>query len=70
VQVAAGYPGTPSSEIIDTLAPMAEKTGMSVEWSINEKVAFEVSAGAAFLGVRSFCAMKNVGLNVAMEPSW
>ncbi len=68
VQVAAGYPGTPSSEIIDTLAPLAEKTGMHVEWSINEKVAFEVAAGAAFLGLRSFCAMKSVGLNVAMEP--
>ena len=68
VKVAAGYPGTPSSEIIDTLAPLAEKTGMHVEWSINEKVAYEVAAGAAFLGVRSFCAMKSVGLNVAMEP--
>ena len=68
VKVAAGYPGTPSSEIIDTLAPLSKKTGMHVEWSINEKVAYEVAAGAAFLGVRSFCAMKSVGLNVAMEP--
>lgn len=68
VKVAAGYPGTPSSEIIDTLAPLAAKAGMHVEWSVNEKVAFEVAAGAAFLGVRSFCAMKSVGLNVAMDP--
>lgn len=68
VKVAAGYPGTPSSEIIDTLAPLASKIGMHVEWSVNEKVAYEIAAGAAFLGIRSFCAMKNVGLNLAMEP--
>ena len=68
VQVVAAYPGTPSSEIVDSLARIAKQTGQHVEWSTNEKVAFECAAGSAFLGVRSFSAMKSVGLNVAMEP--
>ena len=68
VQVAAAYPGTPSSEIVDSLARVAKQTEQYVEWSTNEKVAFECAAGAAFLGVRSFSAMKSVGLNVAMDP--
>jgi indolepyruvate ferredoxin oxidoreductase alpha subunit len=68
VQVVAAYPGTPSSEIVDSLARVAKQTGQNVEWSTNEKVAFECAAGAAFLGVRSFSAMKSVGLNVAMDP--
>jgi len=68
VQVAAAYPGTPSSEIVDSLAKVAKETGQHVEWSTNEKVAFECAAGAAFLGVRGFTAMKSVGLNVAMDP--
>ena len=68
VQVVAAYPGTPSSEVVATLAKVAKKTGMHVEWSTNEKVAFECAAGASFLGCRAFSAMKNVGLNVAMDP--
>jgi indolepyruvate ferredoxin oxidoreductase, alpha subunit len=68
VAVAAAYPGTPSSEIVGSLAQVAGITGQHVEWSTNEKVAFECAAGAAFLGVRAFCAMKSVGLNVAMDP--
>jgi indolepyruvate ferredoxin oxidoreductase, alpha subunit len=67
VQVIAAYPGTPSSEIVDSLARVAREAGIYVEWSTNEKVAFELAAGAAFLGVRSFTAMKSVGLNVAMD---
>lgn len=66
-QVISGYPGTPSSEIIDTLAAM-EKRDFYVEWSVNEKVAFEVAAGAAIAGARSVVTMKHVGLNVASDP--
>ncbi|MEA3253932.1 MAG: thiamine pyrophosphate-dependent enzyme [Chloroflexota bacterium] len=66
-QVCAGYPGTPSSEIIGTLAGVAKELGIHVEWSINEKVAAEVAAAAAFTGLRSLAAMKNAGLNVAMD---
>jgi len=66
--VVAAYPGTPSSEIVETLARLAKETKQYVEWSTNEKVAFECAVGASFLGVRSFSAMKSVGLNVAMDP--
>ncbi|MCL7410770.1 MAG: indolepyruvate ferredoxin oxidoreductase subunit alpha [Methanosarcinaceae archaeon] len=66
-QVISGYPGTPSSEIIDTLARMDERK-FYVEWSVNEKVALEVAAGAAWSGVRSVVTMKHVGLNVAADP--
>ena len=66
-QVISGYPGTPSSEIIGTLASMKERD-FYVEWSVNEKVAFEVAAGAAMAGVRSVVTMKHVGLNVAADP--
>lgn len=66
-QVISGYPGTPSSEIVDTLASMDERN-FYVEWSVNEKVALEVAAGAAMAGVRSIVTMKHVGLNVAADP--
>ncbi len=66
-QVISGYPGTPSSEIIDTLSRMDERN-FYVEWSVNEKVAMEVAAGAAWSGVRSVVTMKHVGLNVAADP--
>jgi len=66
-QVISGYPGTPSSEIIGTLAGMKERN-FYVEWSVNEKVALEVAAGAAMTGVRSVVTMKHVGLNVAADP--
>lgn len=66
VRVVAGYPGTPSTEIIETL--IAEKApGVHVEWSTNEKVALEVAAGAAYTGVRSLVTMKQMGLNVAAD---
>jgi len=68
VQVVAAYPGTPSSEVVASLAQVAKETGQHVEWSTNEKVAFECATGASFLGCRAFSAMKNVGLNVAMDP--
>ncbi|TGC08455.1 indolepyruvate ferredoxin oxidoreductase subunit alpha [Methanolobus halotolerans] len=66
-QVISGYPGTPSSEIIGTLAIMKERD-FYVEWSVNEKVALEVAAGASMAGVRSVVTMKHVGLNVAADP--
>ena len=67
VSVAAGYPGTPSTEIIETLVGV-HKPGVSVQWSTNEKAALEVAAGAAYAGARSLCTMKQVGLNVASDP--
>ncbi|MDY0387790.1 MAG: indolepyruvate ferredoxin oxidoreductase subunit alpha [Methanolobus sp.] len=66
-QVISGYPGTPSSEIIGTLAAMKDRD-YYVEWSVNEKVALEVAAGAAMAGVRSVVTMKHVGLNMAADP--
>ncbi len=66
-QVATGYPGTPASEIVGSLAQVADETGMYVEWSTNEKVATEVAAAASFAGLRAFSAMKTAGLNVALD---
>ncbi|MDI6797395.1 MAG: thiamine pyrophosphate-dependent enzyme [Desulfatibacillaceae bacterium] len=65
--VAAGYPGTPSSEIIETLAKAASTSNLYVEWSVNEKVALEVAAAASFAGLRSLCVMKQNGVNVASD---
>ncbi len=57
IDVATGYPGTPSSEILASLAPHAFKTpsqkGFHIEWSVNEKVALEVAIGASWAGARS-----------------
>lgn len=68
VQVVSGYPGTPSSEILTTLASKAGDHGFHIEWSVNEKVALEVAAGAAYAGARAMVTMKQVGLNVASDP--
>lgn len=68
IGVAAAYPGTPSSEIIGTLAEVANEVGIYVEWSVNEKTAFELAYAAAMSGVPSLTAMKHVGLNVASDP--
>jgi indolepyruvate ferredoxin oxidoreductase alpha subunit len=65
--LSACYPGTPSSEVGITLSGVAKKQGFYFEWSTNEKVAFEVCAGAAYSGVRSLSAMKHFGLNVASD---
>jgi len=67
VEVVTAYPGTPSSEIVETLAEIANDFDYYVEWSINEKVAFDIAAGASILGARSLVVMKNAGLNVAMD---
>ena len=68
--VAAAYPGTPSSEVLESLVRWKKELGHPVylEWSINEKVAFEVAYGASLAGARSMAAMKMVGLNVASDP--
>lgn len=65
VQVASGYPGTPSTEILENLS--GYKSVYS-EWAPNEKVALEVAVGASFAGVRALSTMKHVGLNVAADP--
>ncbi len=67
VSVVTGYPGTPSSEILDTVA-RRNPGDIYVEWSVNEKVALEVAAGASYAGVRTMVTMKQVGLNVASDP--
>ena len=66
VKVCSAYPGTPSTEIFETLPEY--KNVLYCEWAPNEKVAAEVAYGAAIGGVRSLCAMKHVGLNVAADP--
>ena len=68
VNLVAGYPGTPSSEIIEFISKYNKKTGTYVEWSINEKAAVEVAAGASYAGSRTLVTMKQVGLNVAGDP--
>jgi indolepyruvate ferredoxin oxidoreductase alpha subunit len=67
ITLAAGYPGTPSSEIGDTLARVAKGLGIHFEWSANEKVALEVAYGASIVNQRVICPMKHVGVNVALD---
>jgi TPP-dependent indolepyruvate ferredoxin oxidoreductase alpha subunit len=69
VQVATAYPGTPSTEILETIAGVAKDYGIYAEWSINEIVAMEVAAGASMTGVRAIVSMKHVGLNVASDAA-
>jgi len=67
VEVVCGYPGTPSTEVIQTLLPQAKDLGIHIEWSVNEKVAFEIAAGAAWAGKRALVTMKMSGVNVAAD---
>ena len=67
VKVVAGYPGTPSTEIIESIYKAPHKD-VHLEWSVNEKVAMEVAAAASMAGARSLVTMKQVGLNVAADP--
>ena len=67
VGVVTTYPGTPASEIGDSLSTVAKQAGLYMEYSVNELVAVEVAAGAANCGVKSMTAMKHVGLNVAAD---
>ncbi|GHV91408.1 indolepyruvate ferredoxin oxidoreductase subunit alpha [Spirochaetia bacterium] len=84
VRVVSGYPGTPSTEILETIAkevsaarkgaleegssPAEKLSRIYIEWSVNEKAALELAAGAAMSGARSLVTMKQVGLNVASDP--
>jgi len=65
VRVASAYPGTPSTEILESIATY---DGIDASWAPNEKVALEVAIGASFGGARSIACMKHVGLNVAADP--
>jgi len=67
VRVAASYPGTPASEILENLARVAEEAGLYAEWSVNEKVAAEVGTAASFAGLRAIVSFKHEGLNVALD---
>ena len=67
VRLVSGYPGTPSTEVLETVAKRNDGTRY-VEWSVNEKAALELAAGAAYAGARSMVTMKQVGLNVASDP--
>ncbi|NGM18317.1 indolepyruvate oxidoreductase [Eggerthellaceae bacterium zg-893] len=70
VRVVAGYPGTPSSELVETVASLhadGSAEGVHVEWSTNEKAALELLAGAAYAGARVLFTCKQVGLNVASD---
>ena len=64
VKLGAGYPGTPSTEILEAFAAK----GGPAQWAPNEKVALEVGIGVAFAGARALVTMKHVGLNVAADP--
>ena len=66
VRFGAAYPGTPSTEIFETLPLYKNK--LYSQWSPNEKVAFEAAYGASIAGLRSITAMKHVGVNVAADP--
>lgn len=71
VRVVAGYPGTPSSEIVETVAKLhaeGKAHGVHVEWSTNEKVALELLGGASYAGARCLFTCKQMGLNVASDP--
>ncbi len=67
VTFCASYPGTPSTEITESIMDSAEKLNLYVEWSANEKVALEAAAGASWAGVPAICPMKSLGLNVAAD---
>ena len=67
IDFVSGYPGTPSSEVIDRLRTQKDPW-FYLEWSVNEKVAFENALAASWCGLRSIVTMKHVGLNVAADP--
>lgn len=68
VNVACGYPGTPSTEIVETVASHNPGGRIHVEWSTNEKAALELAAGASYAGARVIMTCKQVGMNVASDP--
>lgn len=68
VKVVCGYPGTPSTEVLESVVHYNRDGRINVEWSTNEKAALEIAAGASYCGARSMVTMKQVGLNVASDP--
>src|SRR5699024_7588856 len=66
VTVAAAYPGTPSTEILENVS--LYKDDIYCQWANNEKVAVEIASGASIGGARALSAMKHVGMNVAADP--
>ena len=70
VTLAASYPGTPASEILQAVAAFAKEEGLPIhaEWSVNEKVAYETALANSYTGRRAAVSMKQVGLNVASDP--
>ena len=64
VKLGTGYPGTPSTEILEHFSAI----GGNAEWAPNEKVAMEVASGVAFSGAKTIVTMKHVGVNVAADP--
>ena len=68
VNMVTCYPGTPSSEVPDTFYKLGGEGRYKIEYAVNEKVAFEVAAGAALGGAQALVTMKHVGLNVAADP--
>ncbi|MDO4562813.1 MAG: indolepyruvate ferredoxin oxidoreductase subunit alpha [Clostridia bacterium] len=67
VTFVSGYPGTPSTEVLECVA-REKSADVYVEWSVNEKSALEIAAGASYSGARVMVTMKQVGLNVASDP--
>ena len=67
VNLVTGYPGTPSSEILENIQKYSDGS-VHIEWSVNEKSAKEVAASASYSGARTLVTMKQVGLNVASDP--
>ena len=67
INLVSGYPGTPSSEILETVSKY-KQGDVHVEWSVNEKAALELAASASYAGARTLVTMKQVGLNVASDP--
>ena len=67
VNLVCGYPGTPSTEVLETVAKRRPEN-VYVEWSVNEKTAMEIAGGAAYSGARALVTMKQMGLNVASDP--
>jgi indolepyruvate ferredoxin oxidoreductase alpha subunit len=68
IQFISCYPGTPSSEVPDTFFRLSPEASYTFEYSVNEKVALEVGAGATLAGAMTLVTMKHVGVNVAADP--
>ncbi|MGC8641865.1 MAG: hypothetical protein ACP5XB_18520 [Isosphaeraceae bacterium] len=68
VQMVTSYPGSPSSEVVEALVPLAEEHALEVEWASNERVALEIGIGVSIAGGRALVCTKSVGMNVMLDP--